>query len=99
MYGNNLEHLVIQDNPIHQAAPSILRNFMIASIPKLKTFNQTLITASERQAAEQAYQPFLGLRNKSIKSFMMSSTKLSKQLGEESNTPTKSDSIQTIGGV
>lgn len=98
MYGS-IEHLVIQENPIQQAAPSILRNFMIASMPKLKTFNQTMITATERQAAEKAYQPFLGLRNKGIKSFTASASKLSKQQAEEQHIPSRNESYQQIGSV
>ena len=98
----NIEHLVIQETPIQTTAATILRHFMIAAMPKLKSFNQVLITPNERQLAEKAYQPFFNTRSRGVKAFTTAAAKLSKQINEDNgggNSPPKSDSMQMIGGI
>ncbi len=85
MYGSNLHHLYILENPVNQSAATILRAYMIALIPKLQSFNGISISPIERNAAEKAYLPFVNVKAKSVKLFTSASMKLIKHSGSAGN--------------
>ena len=54
-----MEHVVIRDNPICVASSSLVRNYLIASMPLLRFYNDEAVSPAERFAAERQFRPLL----------------------------------------
>ncbi len=61
LFGPTLEHLVLRDSPVNMAAGSLLRNYLIATMTGLLSFNEISVTADERRSAELLYRPLMVL--------------------------------------
>ncbi len=62
LFGPSLEHLILRDNPVNTAAgSSLLRNYIIAAMSGLLSFNEVPVSADERRSAELLYRPLMAL--------------------------------------
>lgn len=64
--GSNLEHLVIRENPINfnnNNNSKLLRDYLIISLPKMKSFNNDVILPGDRIAAENTCGHLVRLRS------------------------------------
>lgn len=64
------EHLYVRDNPINSNAEDMLQSYLIAHMPRLKTFNDSSIGSEDRRNAEKAWKAVSHIRSKAVKMFL-----------------------------
>lgn len=56
---------MVKDSPICASSSQLLRSYMIATMPLLRTFNDEAVSPSERFSAERQFKPLLDTLNSS----------------------------------
>lgn len=69
LFGQTVEHLSIRENPINNFSEDLLRNYLVANMPRLLTFNDTSITSEDRTRAQRQWKCVDEVRNKASKLF------------------------------